>query len=155
MIDVLPKACYLYRFYDADDALLYVGITNDVVTRFRVHRRQSTWWTAALRCDWRVYGSRESAAAAEAAAIQLEKPRHNAIQPPVPAPAMSAAATDRADLLRALDEVARLRSEVWTERTARLLAEAECTDLRREAGVTQQVIDTLVHGRTRSDGVSS
>lgn len=31
----------------ADERLLYVGITTDIVNRFATHRRQSAWWDAA------------------------------------------------------------------------------------------------------------
>ncbi|WNI20333.1 GIY-YIG nuclease family protein [Actinacidiphila sp. ITFR-21] len=37
----------LYRFYDADRSLLYVGKTWDYLGRFTAHRHKSQWWYQA------------------------------------------------------------------------------------------------------------
>lgn len=37
----------LYRFYDADRSLLYVGKTRDYLARFTGHRHTSQWWYQA------------------------------------------------------------------------------------------------------------
>lgn len=39
----------LYRIYDAADALLYIGRTNDLNVRFRRHAQQKPWWPPASR----------------------------------------------------------------------------------------------------------
>jgi predicted GIY-YIG superfamily endonuclease len=67
----------LYRLFDADGALLYVGITYDTEQRFASHRNSSPWWkdVASESIEW--HGSRRLALAAESAAIKAERPRHN------------------------------------------------------------------------------
>lgn len=67
----------VYRFYDADGALLYVGLTWNVGERIKGHRHAQPWWDEVR--DIRVEPHPNSAAAhkAEAAAIRTENPRHN------------------------------------------------------------------------------
>jgi predicted GIY-YIG superfamily endonuclease len=67
----------LYRFYDADDALLYVGITVDPEARWADHERLKPWWPDVARetVDW--HETRTLALAAELAAIRAERPRYN------------------------------------------------------------------------------
>lgn len=38
---------HLYRFYDADEVLLYAGVTTDPLHRWQNHRRSADWWSAA------------------------------------------------------------------------------------------------------------
>jgi prevent-host-death family protein len=74
----------VYRLYDADEALLYVGVAADPLTRFRQHRRDKPWWPrVALReVEW--HDSREQALKVEAEAIVRELPRHNDVGVPWP-----------------------------------------------------------------------
>lgn len=67
----------VYRFYDAVDQLLYVGITSDAKARWRQHAKEKEWWpqVAHKRITW--FASREEAAAAERLAIVAEAPRFN------------------------------------------------------------------------------
>ena len=67
----------LYRHYDADGALLYVGATTDPDRRAGQHRRYSGWSDriASTHVQW--FDSREAALAAEARAIASENPAHN------------------------------------------------------------------------------
>lgn len=67
----------LYRFYDQDDRLLYVGITEKVAIRWRAHARQSLWWHEVSRKTVAWFPSRDEAATAEVAAIQEEHPLYN------------------------------------------------------------------------------
>lgn len=67
----------LYRFYDASDQLLYVGITNDPPRRFSKHRDDKAWWTGVARIDLEMHQTRHELAAAERAAIESERPLHN------------------------------------------------------------------------------
>jgi predicted GIY-YIG superfamily endonuclease len=66
----------VYRLYDADGRLLYVGISRDPVVRWGQHQGKR-WWpkVATYAVDWHV--DRESAAVAETEAIRQEKPSHN------------------------------------------------------------------------------
>jgi predicted GIY-YIG superfamily endonuclease len=77
----------VYRIYSADDELLYVGITNDLVIRWIGHRSDKRWWrTEAHRYDVRWYPSREVAKAEEKRAIISECPKYNEVFRPPPRP---------------------------------------------------------------------
>jgi predicted GIY-YIG superfamily endonuclease len=68
----------LYRVRGEAGLLLYIGISNDFGRRWKQHARKQPWWgeKRSLSVDkW--YPSREEAEAAEAAAIQAERPKHN------------------------------------------------------------------------------
>lgn len=67
----------LYRFFDADGTLLYVGITYDTEQRFASHSNNSPWWKDAVShtVEWR--DTRRLALAAELTAIRNERPRYN------------------------------------------------------------------------------
>jgi hypothetical protein len=73
---------YLYRLFAADGKLLYVGITDDLNQRLAAHS-----WRGFARFTSEAYPTRESAEAAEARAILIEKPAQNRQQPALrPAP---------------------------------------------------------------------
>lgn len=67
----------LYRFFDADGVLQYVGITDDTYRRWRHHETREPWWAiiATIRIQW--FGTREDAETAETQAIITEAPLHN------------------------------------------------------------------------------
>lgn len=68
---------YVYRCYDATDALLYVGCTVDLVTR-RVAHNTNSWWFPKVD-HWRitVYPNKLHARRVETAAIADEQPLCN------------------------------------------------------------------------------
>lgn len=70
----------VYRFYDADDALLYVGITVNDWQRVRDHRGASPWWPQAVKCTFQRCTDRAAAEVAETEAIRTENPRFNALE---------------------------------------------------------------------------
>ncbi|MFD1277406.1 hypothetical protein [Streptomyces kaempferi] len=74
-----PERTALYRFFDPDGTLLYVGITNSPSARFSQHARDAalTWWPAAASSETSWYTNRLEAALAEVRAIREEKPLHN------------------------------------------------------------------------------
>lgn len=45
---------FLYRFFDADGNLLYVGITWNPWVRWRVHRKEKPWWPLVKSVDLHV-----------------------------------------------------------------------------------------------------
>lgn len=85
----------LYRFYDRDDELLYVGISLSAVARASQHKATQPWWHEVARMDVEhlLTDDRVVAELAERRAIETEHPRHNIVWnrarvgPPAPAPA--------------------------------------------------------------------
>lgn len=70
------SAAHLYRCFDADGRLLYVGCTVNLRHRFDAHRRES-WWTGMVaRVRAEVYPESE-ARRRELYAIRSEGPRFN------------------------------------------------------------------------------
>lgn len=67
----------LYRRFDADRRLLYVGITDDLPTRIRTHERRSAWSIFVVHRSVEWFPSRELAAIAEVVAIREEMPLFN------------------------------------------------------------------------------
>ncbi len=72
---VWPEA--LYRWFDWDDRLLYVGITRDMAGRQESHSRRSSWGRFAARCTVERYPDREMVEAVERWAIEREQPLFN------------------------------------------------------------------------------
>jgi predicted GIY-YIG superfamily endonuclease len=66
----------LYRFFNADGALLYVGITHRLNERLSAHKKQKAWDEVA-QITLQHYPTRELAADAEVKAIQTENPHWN------------------------------------------------------------------------------
>lgn len=67
----------LYRWYDADGHLLYIGITGNLLDRTSQHNSDSSWMEFAARAAVERYPSRPEALAAEEAAIKKEHPLFN------------------------------------------------------------------------------
>lgn len=78
--------CALYRHFDADGALLYVGITNDPRRRLKQHKRTARWseQIASVTVKW--LADRDEAIAAERKAIAEERPLFNGGEVRGPAP---------------------------------------------------------------------
>lgn len=66
----------LYRHFDADGRLLYVGISRSVTARLTQHS-ESPWDHLIARIEVERFPTREEAEAAERAAIRSERPIHN------------------------------------------------------------------------------
>lgn len=73
----------VYRFYDADGRLLYVGITKRRQRRISEHAASKTWWHEVASATFEHHPTRSAAALAEATAIQHEDPVHNIMRPPI------------------------------------------------------------------------
>jgi hypothetical protein len=72
------RRCALYRHYDEDDVLLYVGITESLSDRTNSgHARTSDWVQFAVRAEAEWYDSRPLASRAERDAVQEETPVYN------------------------------------------------------------------------------
>jgi hypothetical protein len=70
-------SCQLYRYYDADGFLLYVGISHSAVHRAARHKKEAHWYPMATTMIIENCKDRDDATRKEAAAISREKPLHN------------------------------------------------------------------------------
>lgn len=71
-----PQPC-VYRFYDAEGDLLYIGSTNQRRQRFRTHERTSPWWGRVADVKVEDFPAILDARIAEAKAIYAEDPPCN------------------------------------------------------------------------------
>lgn len=87
--DAIPPKAWerptaLYRFFDAQGEILYLGITKRLHRRMTEHARDyaETWWplVAARSVEW--HQTRSEAGRAEREAIKKEKPPHNVLHTP-------------------------------------------------------------------------
>lgn len=70
-----PQA--LYRFFNADGDLLYVGISLNPFTRWKQHRSEKPWWVEVVNVTIQHYDDRETVSLAELDATKNERPRYN------------------------------------------------------------------------------
>lgn len=68
---------YVYRCFDTDGALLYVGVTVDLPARLATHQVQSPWAPLVSKVRAKVYAGSTLGRAAERKAILTEHPRWN------------------------------------------------------------------------------
>lgn len=68
----------VYRFYDAQGDVLYVGCTSHLPNRIDSHRSDKTWWTDVARIECEHFPDRARAFAREYGLILELKPRHAA-----------------------------------------------------------------------------
>jgi predicted GIY-YIG superfamily endonuclease len=66
----------LYRFFDADGQLLYVGVSAEPFRRWASHTERH-WWKKAVKFAIVWHPDEAAARAAERSAIQVEAPLHN------------------------------------------------------------------------------
>lgn len=74
-----PERTALYRLYDAEDRLLYIGITNSPDSRWKSHAHKSPWWpqVAAKHVEW--LPTRQQAKREERAGVEEHNPPYNRI----------------------------------------------------------------------------
>ena len=75
----MTKRYVLYRIYDTDDELLYIGATINPGGRFNDHARAQPWWDEAATIRLEHFDSLEALLAAEDAAIRLDGPQYNVL----------------------------------------------------------------------------
>ena len=76
-VEISGEPTALYRFYDQDDTLLYVGVSSNPAGRWVTHAAEKQWWPQVVRKTVVIYGSRIEAEIAEGIAIRSETPLHN------------------------------------------------------------------------------
>lgn len=69
--------CRIYRCFDKDSKLLYVGISINALSRLATHMSTALFAEEIVRVEIEVLPSREAARAAEKAAIHAEAPLYN------------------------------------------------------------------------------
>lgn len=67
----------LYRHFDKEGRLLYVGISFRAIVRQAAHSNASPWWNDVATITVDRFPSRRSASAAEKRAVEEEKPLYN------------------------------------------------------------------------------
>lgn len=67
----------LYRLFDAEGALLYVGITSSDAARLGQHALDKRWWCSVATAKFEHCATREEARVREAGAIKGESPLFN------------------------------------------------------------------------------
>lgn len=67
----------LYRWFDQENLLLYLGISDDLGKRFAAHKGKSSWVAFAHRQTLEWFPSRDKAEFAEVDAIKVEQPLFN------------------------------------------------------------------------------
>jgi len=67
----------VYKAFDDDGEILYVGISYDASERLRQHRRSSRWWGMATWFEVDRYATREEAENVEAASVMFDDPPFN------------------------------------------------------------------------------
>jgi len=69
----------LYRYFDAEGRLLYVGISFSAIARAAQHRESTGWWCDVARMHVEHLPTRSDALDAERQAIRTEQPLHNVV----------------------------------------------------------------------------
>jgi excinuclease UvrABC nuclease subunit len=71
------KRTYVYRLFDNEGRLIYVGCSHDPESRIYMHRHKAWWAPQIDRIKLKVFPDRQAAIEAEAKAIKEENPRWN------------------------------------------------------------------------------
>lgn len=71
------RAFVLYRFFDGDGRLLYIGLSGGFGKRLTSHRGTKDWWPEVVRIELERYPDMASVLAAERTAIMNEQPLYN------------------------------------------------------------------------------
>lgn len=74
-----PVPQTLYRFFNANGDLLYIGVTANAHRRITDHRDEKEWWTEIQTITLEHFPDRDSVLKAERAAIKAELPLYNVV----------------------------------------------------------------------------
>jgi hypothetical protein len=79
---------FLYRHFDREGNLLYIGESLSAINRTCQHRRDSAWFTDIHMITIEQFETKDAAKEAEIGAIKKERPLHNVVfnAPPKPEP---------------------------------------------------------------------
>ena len=71
------RVFHLYRHFDSEGVLLYVGVSLSALTRLVAHQQNSHWFWDIGRVDVSKFETRQASLDAEIQAIRNEKPLYN------------------------------------------------------------------------------
>jgi len=77
MNSLVSKKTALYRHYDKDGALLYVGISLSAVARLKQHQGSASWFYDIDYIEISWFKSRALAMMVEAVVVAVEEPKYN------------------------------------------------------------------------------
>jgi predicted GIY-YIG superfamily endonuclease len=78
---IYTSSVALYRFFNYEGELLYVGVSTRVWTRFEEHAADKPWFAEVDHHEIEWHGTRELAEDAESVAIWEERPKYNIMRP--------------------------------------------------------------------------
>ena len=70
-------SAFVYRAFNAEGVLLYIGSTIGPAWRMKAHESHTRWWHVAARFDFEQFDTEAEAREAEIEAIRTEFPRWN------------------------------------------------------------------------------
>jgi excinuclease UvrABC nuclease subunit len=73
----MEQTTHLYRHFNKNGDLLYVGISNNALSRLSQHKNNASWFDNISRIEMESHPNREAALKAEKVAIRTEKPFFN------------------------------------------------------------------------------
>lgn len=77
-----PRGPVVYRCYDADDELIYIGSSINLRQRIYTHRSSTRWWGEVARVEAEPHPSEGACRIAEGRAIATESPYYNTVGVP-------------------------------------------------------------------------
>jgi len=77
LVPAAEAAQFLYRHFDRDGRLLYVGISSSALRRLDEHKGASHWFHEIANITISSFGTRAEVLLAERNAVQDERPLHN------------------------------------------------------------------------------
>jgi hypothetical protein len=73
----MKRGFHLYRHFDSNGVLLYVGVSISAVSRLRAHKQSAHWFWSIANVTVQSFNTREESLAAEKEAIKTERPLFN------------------------------------------------------------------------------
>jgi excinuclease UvrABC nuclease subunit len=126
---VSPHQFRLYRHFDADGNLLYIGVSLNAFARLAQHRDSSSWFSEIANVTFQAFETREAVLEAEASAIQAENPKYNVHhkgkKPVAPLQPVSESEPSKVVCLQLSSKVRRWCVEIYGKRTLPLYRTAE------------------------------
>lgn len=71
------RKAYVYKFYDKNDLLLYVGCSLDLLTRIAGHQSSSKWFKKVKTIRIETFSDKKTARKKERNLIESLQPKHN------------------------------------------------------------------------------